>query len=571
MKANQTLNHSAAHLLAAAVLKLYPNTKLGIGPAIEEGFYYDFKFEEPITEADLAKIEKQMKKMVSGGLKNVLVDTADLSAQPYKAELLKELEAKGEKATFYAMVNPSNGAQEFVDLCAGPHVESIAKVKHFKLLNLAGAYWRGNSENDQLTRIYGTAWETEEELKEYLNILQERKERDHRKLGKEMNIFMFHQLAGQGFPIWLEDGMIVKNAIQTYIRAMDRKYGFKEVQTPSFGAVDLYKTSGHWAHYKDDMYPPIKVENEELVMRPMTCPHHVLIFGSKRRSYRDLPMRISEQARLFRFEKSGALTGLERVRAMELTEGHIFARPDQIVDEFRNAYNLINEVLTKFNIQIDYVSLSLRDPQDKEKYFDDDNMWNTAEDGLRQVLKDLNIEYREMIGEAAFYGPKIDIQVKTVLGHEITLSTLQLDFLLPKRFDVTYVDANEQQVHPVLIHRGLIGTYERFMAILLEQTKGDFPFWIAPRQATVIPVNQEIHGEYGLKVKEQLEQLGIRVFLDDRNERVAKKIREAQISKTKFQIVLGDEEMNNGTINVRAYGSEETKVMNVEEFVNSVK
>lgn len=571
MKANQTLNHSAAHLLAAAVLKLYPNTKLGIGPSIEEGFYYDFKFEEPITEADLVKIEKQMKKMVSGGLRNELVESADLSNQPYKNELKNEIEAKGDKATFWAMVNPSNGSQEFVDLCAGPHVDSVSKVKHFKLLNLAGAYWRGNSENDQLTRIYGTAWETEEELKEYLNILQERKERDHRKLGKEMNIFMFHQLAGQGFPIWLEDGMVVKNSIQTYIRAMDKKYGFKEVQTPSFGSVDLYKTSGHWAHYKDDMYPPIQVENEELVMRPMTCPHHVLIYSSKRRSYRDLPMRISEQARLFRFEKSGALTGLERVRAMELTEGHIFARPDQITAEFRNAYQLINEVLTKFNIQIDYVSLSLRDPQDKEKYFDDDRMWNEAEDGLRQVLKELNIEYKEMIGEAAFYGPKIDIQVKTVLGHEITLSTLQLDFLLPRRFDITYVDSNEQQVHPVLIHRGLIGTYERFISILLEQTKGDFPFWIAPRQATIIPVNQDIHGEYGLKVKEELEALGIRVFLDDRNERVAKKIREAQISKTKFQLVLGDSEVANKTINVRAYGSEETKEMTIEEFVNSVK
>ena len=571
MKANQTLNHSAAHLLAAAVLKLYPDTKIGIGPSIEEGFYYDFKFTSPIAENDLRKIEKQMQKLVAGGYKFELVEKASLDNQEYKQELLEEIKARGEKATFYGMINPSNGESIFNDLCAGPHIDSVSKIKHFKLLSLAGAYWRGSSDNDQLTRIYGTAWETKEELDQYLNLLQERKERDHRKIGKEMNIFMFEQLAGQGFPIWLEDGMAVKNQIQKYIRETEYRYGFREVQTPSVGSVELYKTSGHLAHYKDDMFEAIKADNEELILRPMTCPHHILVYSSKRRSYRELPIRMSEQARLFRYEKSGALTGLERVRAMELTEGHIFARPDQILEEFKNSYKLIQEVLKEFAIEIDYVSLSLRDKEDKEKYFDDDAMWNKAEDDLRQVLKDMNVTYEEKIGEAAFYGPKVDIQVKTALGHEITLSTLQLDFLLPRRFEAYYIDENNEKQTPVLIHRGLIGTYERFISILLEQTKGDLPFWIAPRQATIIPVNEQFHLQRALEIKKTLEDKGLRIHLDDRNERLGKKIREAQVSKTKFQIVIGDEEVQNNNLNVRAYGSEKQESMTLEQFLNQVK
>lgn len=573
MKANQTLNHSAAHLLAAAVLKLFPGTKIGIGPSIEEGFYYDFMFENPITDTDLAKIEKQMKQLVAGGYKFVKSDITNedfLKDQPFKVELLKEIKAKDENATAYAMVNPSNNEAIFTDLCAGPHLESVGKIKHFKLMSLAGAYWRGDSKNPQLTRIYGTAWETQDELDSYLALVADRKERDHRKIGKDMNLFMFSQLSGQGFPIYLEDGMIIKNEIQRYIRDTEKKYGFREVQTPAFGEKQLYVTSGHWAHYKDNMYQPVKVENEELVMRPMTCPHHFIIYNSKPRSYRELPIRMSEQARLYRYEKSGALTGLERVRSMELTEGHIFCRPDQIVDEFKNAYKLIKEVIAKFGIEIDYVSLSLRDPEDKEKYHNDDKMWNDAEAGLRTVLKELGVEYKEMIGEAAFYGPKIDIQVKTVLGHDITLSTIQLDFLLPKRFEAFYIDKDGSKAAPVLIHRGLIGTYERFIATLLEQTKGVLPFWLAPRQATIIPVNENTHGDYAYEIKKQLEAANIRVIVDDSNERVGKKIRDAQISKTKFQIVVGDEEVANKNINVRAYGSEETKVMNIEEFIKMV-
>ena len=565
MKVNKTLNHTGAHLLAAAVMKLYPNVKIGIGPAIDEGFYYDFKFENPINDQDLKKIEKTMKKMTSGGHKMELVDKVDFSDQPFKQELIDELEAKGEKLTYYGMINPSNNTSIFTDLCAGDHVSSISKLKHFKLLHQSAAYWRGDSKGVTLTRIYGTAWESKEELDSYLFLLKDRKERDHRKIGKEMGIFMFHPMSIQGFPIWLENGMIVKNAIQTYVRKTERAYGFREVQTPAFGEKSLYETSGHWEHYKDDMFPVIDVENENLIMRPMTCPHHILIYAAKRRSYRDLPIRMSEQARLYRYEKSGALTGLERVRSMELTEGHIFAREDQIVEEFKNSYKLILEALNKFNIKIDYVSLSLRDPENTEKYHGDDAMWEKAENDLRIVLNELEVEYIEKIGEAAFYGPKIDIQVTTALGHEITLSTLQLDFLLPSRFGITYIDKDEQKKTPVLIHRGLIGTYERFIAILLEQTKGILPFWVAPRQIVILPV-ADVHHEYATEVFKALELKDYRVELDTSSNRIGKKIRLYQTEKVKYQLVIGDNEVENKTITYRKYGSEEQVTVLLDEF-----
>ena len=571
MKANKQLNHSTAHLLAAAVLKLFPETKIAIGPAIEEGFYYDFEFKEQLLDSDLIKIEKQMKKIVSGGYRIEKVDSINLANQPYKTELIKQFKSEGKEITYYGMINPSNKKSVFTDLCAGGHIESVSKIKNFKLLSIAGAYWRGDSNNIQLTRIYGTSWETSEELKKYISLITDRKERDHRKIGKDMNIFMFSQLTGQGFPIWLEDGTIIKNKIQNYIRNIERKYGFTEVQTPAFGSEKLYKISGHLDHYNEDMFSAIEADNERLIMRPMTCPHHIVVYNNKRKSYRDFPIRMSEHARLYRYEKSGALTGLERVRSMELTDAHIFARKDQIASEFKNSYALIQEVLNKFNIGVDYISLSLRDPKDKEKYFDNNQMWNEAEEQLRDVLKEMKVEYTEVIGEAAFYGPKLDIQVKTVLGHEITLSTLQLDFLLPEKFDINYIDQNEEKVRPVMIHRGLIGTYERFISILLEQTKGVLPFWIAARQVTIIPVLNEHHLIYSLDLKKKLIEAGIHVKLDERNERLAKKIREAQKSKTKFQLVIGDEEVKNNTITVRAYGSEEQKTMTLEEFINSAK
>ncbi|WP_324672294.1 threonine--tRNA ligase [Mycoplasma sp. 888] len=570
MKANKKLNHTTSHLLGAAVKKLYPNVKLGFGPATEEGFYYDFEFSEPLSETELPKIEKFMKKLASRNLvmKQVSIDEYSFEDKPYKKELYDELVSEGKEVTFYALVDPLSNETIFVDLCAGGHVEDTKQIKHFKLLNLAGAYWRGNSDNIQLTRIYGTSWDSATELEEYLQILKDRKERDHRKIGKEMKLFTFNKLGGQGLPFWLEDGMYIHNEIRNLILKTDRKYGFTEVLTPHFGEEELYKISGHLAHYKDDMFKPVVLENENLIARPMTCPHHIICYNTEKRSYRDLPIRYSEQSQLYRYEKSGALTGLERVRGMLLTEGHLFVRKDQIAQEFKSMYQLIKETLEIFKIQISYVSLSLRDPQNTDKYYSDDKMWNEAENELRKVLNELGVKYEEKIGEAAFYGPKMDIQIFTALGHEITVSTLQLDFLLPERFDITYTNKDNQEERPVMIHRGLIGTYERFVSILLEQTKGVLPFWLAPKQFTVIPAtNNPEDIKYASDINQLLFNADFRSKLDDREERLGKKVREAQMSKSKFQIIVGESERLNETVSYREYGKQETTTMPVAEFV----
>ncbi|MGL4343045.1 MAG: threonine--tRNA ligase [Metamycoplasmataceae bacterium] len=571
MKANKNLNHTVSHILALAILQLFPNTKLGFGPPTDEGFYYDFEFQNPLVEQDLLKIEKQMKKIISLSLSMIKQNNDykyNFDNQPYKNELYNELVAKKTNVSFYSLFDSKNNKNLFTDLCKGGHLENIKNIKYFKLLSLAGAYWRGDSNNIQLTRIYGTAWETQEELDNYLNLLIERKERDHRKLGKELNLFTFDTLAGQGFPIWLEDGMKIKNAIMKKILFLDKKYGFKEVLTPIVGSKELYEISGHWAHYKSDMFKPIEVDNESLVLRPMTCPHHILIYRQKRKSYREFPIRISEQSNLFRYEKSGALTGMERVRSMMLTEGHIFVREDQIVDEFKWNYQLIKEALDIFNIKIDYVSLSLRDIKDKEKYFDDDKMWDKAEHDLKNVLEQLGIEYETKIGEAAFYGPKIDIQIKTVLGHEITLSTLQLDFLLPRKFNLTYIDREENIKMPIMVHRGLIGTYERFLSILLEQTKGNLDFWLSPNQIVIIPINNEKHLDYADFLFKLISDNNFHVSVDSRNERISKKIREAQISKAKIQIVIGDDEIQTKKLSLRFYGSQEVITIEEKDLIN---
>ncbi|MGL5308955.1 MAG: threonine--tRNA ligase [Metamycoplasmataceae bacterium] len=573
MKFNKELNHTASHVLAMAVLKLFPDTILGFGPATNEGFYYDFKFSKPLLEVDLIKIEKQMNKIVANAFLMSRKDKDyiyNFSDQPLKKELNDEFINEGKEITFYSIIDPNLNRDLFVDLCAGGHVEKIKDVKHFKLLSLAGAYWRGDSDNEQLTRIYGTAWESKTELDEFLQILVDRKERDHRKIGKELNLFTFDKLSGQGFPIWLEDGMRIKRRIEKVILELDDKYGFGEILTPIVGEKELYVKSGHWEHYKDDMFSPIVADAENLVLRPMTCPHHILVYSSTRRSYRELPIRYSEQSNLFRHEKSGALTGMERVRSMQLTEGHIFTRKDQIISEFKKNFELISEALKIFSIEIDYVSFSIRDPENKEKYFDDDDMWETAESDLRKVLDELNINYIEMKGEAAFYGPKIDIQIKTVLGHEITMSTLQLDFLLPRKFDLHYINEAGEFEIPVLIHRGLIGTYERFLAILLEQTKGNLPFWLAPRQVVIIPVNTN-HNELSEEIYAELKQERIYVTIDDRNERMSKKIREAQIMKTKIQIVIGDEEIQSGKLSLRFYGSERIEFIDRNKIINYLR
>lgn len=572
MEANKKLNHSASHLLAAAILKLYPNAKLAIGPAIEEGFYYDFEFENPILESDLPNIEKVMKELAKEGyeMRKVGIEQYSFENQPYKKELYEEFKKEGKEITFFQYWNPKTKEILFTDLCAGGHIENSREIKYFKLLGIAGAYWRGDSKNKMLTRIYGTCWETKDELAKYLDILRERKERDHRKIGRDLNLFTFNQLGGQGFPFWLEDGMKIHNAIRDYVLKLDKKFGFREVLTPHFGEKKLYEISGHWAHYQDTMFAPIKMDNETLVARPMTCPHHIILFNSTRRSYKDLPIRYSEQSRLYRYEASGALSGLERVRGMDLTEGHIFVRPDQIKSEFKHLYKMILQALKDFNIEIDHISLSLRDPQDTQKFFQNDEMWNKAENDLREVLGELNIKYKEFIGEAAFYGPKVDFQVKTALNRIITMSTLQLDFLLPSRFEMKFVDSNEQFVTPVLIHRGLIGTYERFIATLLEQTKGVLPFWLSPRQITIIPINDELNEKAQDLYNEFLDE-DFNVNIDIRPERINKKIRDAQILKTKFIVVIGKKEIETNTLSVREYRKDDSKTYSKEEFVNYLK
>lgn len=572
MEANKKLNHSASHLLAAAILKLYPNAKLAIGPAIEEGFYYDFEFENPILESDLPNIEKVMKELAKEGyeMRKVGIEQYSFENQPYKKELYEEFKKEGKEITFFQYWNPKTKEILFTDLCAGGHIENSREIKYFKLLGIAGAYWRGDSKNKMLTRIYGTCWETKDELAKYLDILKERKERDHRKIGRDLNLFTFNQLGGQGFPFWLEDGMKIHNAIRDYVLKLDKKFGFREVLTPHFGEKKLYEISGHWAHYQDTMFAPIKMDNETLVARPMTCPHHIILFNSTRRSYKDLPIRYSEQSRLYRYEASGALSGLERVRGMDLTEGHIFVRPDQIKSEFKHLYKMILQALKDFNIEIDHISLSLRDPQDTQKFFQNDEMWNKAENDLREVLGELNIKYKEFIGEAAFYGPKVDFQVKTALNRIITMSTLQLDFLLPSRFEMKFVDSNEQFVTPVLIHRGLIGTYERFIATLLEQTKGVLPFWLSPRQITIIPINDELNEKAQDLYNEFLDE-DFNVNIDIRPERINKKIRDAQILKTKFIVVIGKKEIETNTLSVREYGKDDSKTYSKDEFVNYLK
>lgn len=569
-KINKELNHTCSHLLGAAVERMYPGVKLGFGPATDEGFYYDFEFPETFSDQDLPKIEKMMKKLASRNLVTVEVKEKDYSfnQKPYKQELYDELKAKKEKITFYGLQDPQNKEMVFKDLCHGGHVESTKNLKHFKLLYIAGAYWRGNSDNKQLTRIYGTAWDTKEELDDYLQLLQERKERDHRKIGKDLKIFAMSPLVGQGFPIWLEDGMYIHNAIRDLVLKMDRKFGFTEVLTPHFGSEELYKTSGHLAHYKDDMFAPLIVEKERLIPRPMTCPHHIVCYQLERRSYRDLPIRYSEQSQLYRYEKSGALTGLERVRGMLLTEGHLFVREDQIEDEIKHMYKQIEETLKIFKINIKYISLSLRDKNDKEKYFPDDKMWNNSERMLKKALDDMKIKYETVVGEAAFYGPKIDIQIDTVLGHEITVSTVQLDFLQPQRFNLSYVDKDNKDARPVMIHRGLIGTYERFVAILLEQTKGVLPFWLAPKQVTIIPVTED-NLKYAQEVNTKLlVDYDFHSKVDDRDERLNKKIRDAQVNKSKFLVILGDKEVKDKTISYREYGKETTHTVKIDKFVD---
>lgn len=560
-----TLNHSCAHVLAQAVKHLYPHAKFWVGPVVEEGFYYDIDLgDQTISDDDLPKIEKEMKKICKDGKRIVRHEVSKEEAleefkdDEYKLDLINGLE-DGTITTY------SQG--DFTDLCRGPHVETVKLCKNFKLIKHSGAYWKGDKNNKVLQRIYGVCFPTKEELEAHLQLLEEAKERDHRRLGKELGIFMFADIVGKGLPMWLPNGFTVRRLLSDYIMNKELELGYEHVMTPSLGNVKLYKKSGHWAHYKDDMFPAMELDDEAYVLRPMNCPHHMVMYKSTLHSYRDLPVRIAEIANDFRFEASGALTGIERARAFTQNDSHIFCRPDQIAQEFKNVAHLILDVYKDFGFKDYSFRLSLRDKNNKEKYFGNDELWEKSENELREVLKEMNVEFYEAEGEAAFYGPKLDVQVKSALGHDVTLSTIQLDYQLPERFELTYVDENGDKVRPVVIHRAILGSLDRFVAFLLEETKGNLPLWLAPTQVQVIPVKLEYHDEYAKEVVAKLRKAHFRVNNDNRDEKLGYRIREAQLKKIPYQLVLGDNERDNGTVTYRKHGEKKQTTVTFEEFV----
>ncbi len=564
------LNHSTAHLMAQAIVKLYPKACFGVGPAIEEGFYYDVDFgDDKINDEDLLKIEKEMAKLAEQGFEIIRREVSYAVAKkifahdPYKLELIEQFKADG--LTVYTQ-------GDFTDLCRGGHVPNTKYIKNFKLLNLAGAYWRGDSDKKMLVRIYGTSFLTKKDLDAHLLLLEERKQRDHRKIGKELGLFMITKEAGAGLPFWLHKGATVRRVIERYITDKEISLGYMHVYTPVLANVDLYKTSGHWDHYRDSMFPPMDMgEGELLVIRPMNCPHHMLIYKNDVHSYRELPLRIAELGMMHRYEKSGALSGLQRVREMTLNDAHIFVRPDQIKDEFKRTTELMLAVYKDFNITDYAFRLSYRDPKDTHKYFPNDEMWIKAEKMLKEAMDEMGLKYYEAIGEAAFYGPKLDVQVKTALGNAETLSTIQIDFLLPERFELTYVgEDGKNNNRPVVIHRGIVSTMERFVAYLIEEYKGAFPFWLAPVQIKVLPVNVSLHHKYVMEIHEKLNAKGYRVESDLREEKLGYKIREVQTMKIPYSLVLGDKEMSEGLVTYRKYGSQDQITVSFDEFVEMI-
>lgn len=564
----EVLRHSCAHLMAQAIKRVFKDqhVKLGIGPVIEDGFYYDIDMETPVSSEDFARIEKEMERIVQ---ENLPVTRREVSREealriytdmkdPLKLELIRDL-PEGSVISIYEQ-------GEFFDLCRGPHVPSTGKIKVFKLLSLAGAYWRGDAKNKMLQRIYGTAFNKKAQLDDHLHYLEEAKKRDHRKLGKDLKIFSFAKEVGQGIPLWLPNGAKLRRTMERYIVDLEERLGYQHVYTPVLGNVELYKISGHWDHYQEDMFPPMALDNEEYVLRPMNCPHHMMVYKSDMRSYRDLPVRVAELGMMHRYEMSGALTGLHRVRAMTLNDAHIFCRPDQIKEEFARVVNLIRRVYEDFGIKEYRFRLSYRDPKDTEKYFPNDEMWETSQRMLKEVVEELGLPYYEAEGEAAFYGPKLDVQIKTALKKEETLSTAQLDFLLPERFQLEYTGDDGQKHRPVVIHRGIISTMERMTAYLLENFAGAFPTWLAPLQARVIPVSPAFEA-YAAACTEKLLEAGIRAEADQRNEKLGYKIREAQLEKIPYMLVCGENEANSGTLSVRMRGGVDKGVMNLEDVV----
>ena len=566
-----TLNHSCAHLMAHAIKHLYPNALFWVGPVIESGFYYDIDLgDKVLTEEDLEKIEREMKKISKS---DKLIKRIELSKEealemfkndPYKVDLISRMDEDDTVISAYKQ-------DDFIDLCRGPHMPTTKSMKYFKLLKVSGAYFKGDSKNKMLQRIYGVCFPNEEDLDAYLKEIEEAKLRDHRKIGKDLGIFMSHDLVGKGMPLWLPNGAIVRKQLENYIYNKERKLGYLHVYTPCVGTVDLYKTSGHWDHYKENMFPSMKVDDEEFVLRPMNCPHHMLVYGNEIHSYRDLPIRIGEFATDFRYEASGAVKGLERVRCMCQNDAHLFVRPDQIGEEFKKVVSLILDVYKDFGLKNYKFRLSLRDPEDTEKYFDDDKMWNEAESKLREVLNELGCEYTEAIGEAAFYGPKLDVEVKPAVGPEVTLSTCQLDFLLPRRFELSYVDRDGTKKTPVVLHRAIFGTFDRFTAFILEETKGALPLWLSPIEFNIIPVNNQYHLEYATKLFNEFKNKNYRVNLDDRDEKLGYKMRESVMKKIPYSIIIGQKEVDNNNISYRCYGSDETVTVSLDGFYKKIE
>jgi len=557
--------HTTSHIMAQAVKRLFPNVKLAIGPSIDEGFYYDFDTEKTFNDEDKEKIEAEMKKIIKEDLaierfslpREEAIKLMEEKGEPYKVELINDL-PEGEEISFYKQ-------GEFVDLCAGPHLTSTGKIKAFKILNNSGAYWKGSEKNKMLQRIYAISFPKATQLEEHLQLLEEARQRDHRKIGKDLNLFMTHELVGPGLPLYLPNGATIRRLLERYIQDKEIELGYDHVFTPSLANVALYKTSGHWDHYKDDMFPPMQMDNEELVLRPMNCPHHMLIYKNQMRSYRDLPIRIGELANDFRYEASGAVCGIERVRQMCQNDAHLFVTPDQIKSEFKKVVELILSVYKDFGFKEYKFRLSLRDPNDKEKYFDDDEMWESAESQLRQILTELGLDFYEAEGEAAFYGPKLDVQIKTCLGHDVTVSTCQLDFLLPQRFELEYIGEDGKAHRPIVIHRAILGTSDRFMAFLIEETKGAFPTWLAPMQVKILPIT-DAHRDYAKKLEAELRKLKVRVEVDDRSEKTGYKIREAQLEKVPYMLVVGAKEVEENLVAVRSRKDGDIGQMSFEEF-----
>ena len=574
IKENENLsvmNHSCAHLLAQAVKHLYPNAKFWVGPVVESGFYYDIDLGNvTLTNEDLPVIEKEMKKIAKDGKRIVREEITKQEAlekfkdDPYKIDLITRMDEDNTVISMYTQ-------GDFTDLCRGPHVETVKLLKHFKLLKVSGAYWKGDSKNQMLQRIYGVCFPTEEELDNYMQELKDAEERDHRKIGKDLDLFMSDDLVGRGLPMFLPNGYIIWQELENYIKEKERKLGYLHVLTPCVGNVELYKTSGHWDHYKENMFPAMELDGEAFVLRPMNCPHHMMIYSNKLHSYKDLPIRIGEIAHDFRYEASGAVKGIERGRHFCQNDAHLFVTPDQIKSEFKSVVDLIFDVYKDFGIKDYRCVLSLRDPEDKEKYHPDDEMWNKAENELREVLNELGIKYTEEIGEAAFYGPKLDVNVKPAVGAEYTLSTCQLDFCLPAKFNLKYIDENGERKTPVVLHRAILGSLDRFMAYILEETKGALPVWLAPVQVNIIPVNNEYHLEYAKEIEKMLEEANIRVKLDDRNEKLTYKMRESQTKKVPYTIIIGDKERDANTVTVRLHGTTENITLDKDEFLSKIK